>query len=119
VRSANLRCVSGRVLGLLDWSNALVGDPLFELGRLAEFARLEGNELDLDAILGGYGLPTDALATDRPELLVYRLDAAVMPAVVFTFEAPDAALARAALDWLLEVHSRLSSVLGSAADVAR
>lgn len=112
VRSANLRCASGRVLGLLDWSNALVGDPLLELGRLAEFARLKDNGLDLDAILGGYGLPTSVLAPDRPELLVYRLDAAVMLAVVFTFEAPDGALGRAALDQLLEIHSRLSSVLG-------
>ena len=113
VRSANLRCVSGRVLGLLDWSNALVGDPLLELGRLAEFAVLAGNGLDLDPIFAGYGAPADVLASDRPEMLVYRLDAAVMLAVVFLFEAPDDALGRSALDRVLEVHARLSSVLHS------
>jgi aminoglycoside phosphotransferase (APT) family kinase protein len=111
VRAANLRCVSGRVLGLLDWSNALVGDPLLELGRLAEFARLEGNKLDLAPILAGYGASADILTLDRPELLVYRLDAAVMLAVVFLFEAPDDALGQSALDRVLEIHARLNSLL--------
>jgi hypothetical protein len=40
VRAANLRCVEGSVRVLLDRSNALVGDPVLELARLAEFARL-------------------------------------------------------------------------------
>jgi aminoglycoside phosphotransferase (APT) family kinase protein len=38
VRAANLRCVEGSVRVVLDWSNALVGDPALELARLAEWA---------------------------------------------------------------------------------
>jgi Phosphotransferase enzyme family len=40
VRASNLRCAGGAVRNLLDWSNALIGDPAMELGRLAEYALL-------------------------------------------------------------------------------
>lgn len=102
VRAANLRCVGGEVRGLLDWSNALIADPLLELARLAEFARLPDNELDLTEILAGYGTPEvpDSLAA-----WVYRLDAAVMLAVVFASEAPDAELGPRAVERLCEVHT--------------
>jgi aminoglycoside phosphotransferase (APT) family kinase protein len=104
VRAANLRCVNGAVVGLLDWSNALVADPALELGRLAEFARLPNNGLDIDAVLAGYG---ESVPLDSVRLWIYQLDAAVMLAVVFTFEAPDQKLREAALDRLREVRARL------------
>jgi aminoglycoside phosphotransferase (APT) family kinase protein len=62
VRRPNLRCRDGAVLALLDWSNALIGDTLLELGRVTEFARLPDNGLDLDAIRRGYR----RAATGRP-----------------------------------------------------
>lgn len=101
VRAANLRCVDGSVLAMLDWSNALVGDPALELARLTEFAALPENGLDLDAILAGYG---PAPATAHPSFQVYRLDAAVMLAVVFLFEAPDPGRGADAVERLLQVH---------------
>lgn len=102
VRAANLRCVGGEVRGLLDWSNALIADPLLELARLAEFARLPDNGLDLTEVLAGYGVPE---VRDLPAAWVYRLDAAVMLAVVFVSEAPDAELGPCAVERLCEVHT--------------
>lgn len=103
VRTANLRCVGGQVRGLLDWSNALVADPVLELGRLAEFALLPDNGVDLPELLAGYG----AAEPDTAAYWCYRLDAAVMLAVVFTSEAPDPHLGPAAVARLVEVRERL------------
>lgn len=100
VRAPNLRCANGEVLALLDWSNALVGDPALELARLAEFAALSENGLDLPGILAGYG---PAPGIDHPSFLVYRLDAAVMLALVFLSEAPDESRAAQAVDRLREL----------------
>jgi aminoglycoside phosphotransferase (APT) family kinase protein len=57
VRASNLRCTGGAVRGLLDWSNALVGDPAMELGRLAEYALPPQNGLDYDAVPASYQEP--------------------------------------------------------------
>jgi aminoglycoside phosphotransferase (APT) family kinase protein len=107
VRAANLRCVGQAVAGLLDWSNALIADPKLELGRLAEFARLPDNGLDLPAVLAGYGQPD---LPDTAEVWLYRLDAAVMLAIVFNSEAPDEKLGAAAVERLCEVRERLLRV---------
>ncbi len=108
VRASNLRCGGGAVRALLDWSNALIGDPLLEIGRLAEYALVPENGLDFDAIANGYGIPVPA---DSAAFWVYRLDTAVMLALVFHSEAPDAALAARWVDRLREVHQRLSRAL--------
>lgn len=108
VRSANLRSVGGRVVGLLDWSNALVGDPMLELGRLAEYARLEVNGLDMDAVFAGYG---GTVESGTAAFLVYRLDAAVMLAVVFHLEAPDEELGHATIDRVYKLHERLARMI--------
>jgi aminoglycoside phosphotransferase (APT) family kinase protein len=104
VRAANLRCEGGQILGLLDWSNALVADPALELGRLTEFALLPENGVDLDAVLAGYG---ERPPCDHAAFWVYRLDAAVMLALVFTSEAPDERRGALAVDRLREVRERL------------
>ncbi|MBS1693728.1 MAG: aminoglycoside phosphotransferase family protein [Actinobacteria bacterium] len=104
VRLPNLRCVGRKIAALLDWSNALVGDPALEFGRLAEFARLPENGIDLPAVLAGYGRSVES---DSAAMWLYRLDAAVMLALVFTSEAPDAENGRHAIDRLHEVRERL------------
>jgi aminoglycoside phosphotransferase (APT) family kinase protein len=57
VRASNIRCTGGAVCGLLDWSNALTGDPAMELGRLAEYALLPQNGIHYEAVLDGYRKP--------------------------------------------------------------
>jgi aminoglycoside phosphotransferase (APT) family kinase protein len=75
VRRANMR-VRGTELGaLVDWTNALVGPPALEYARLAEYGEVDVPSSCFD------GVP-------EPAELVFRLDAAVMLAVVFLSEAP-------------------------------
>jgi len=107
VRAPNLRCAGGAVLAFLDWSNALIGDPEMELGRLTEFAQLAGNGIDISAVFAGYGVPAD---TSSPAFLIYRLDAAVMLAAVFIFEAPDEALGALAVDSMLSIRHELMAM---------
>jgi aminoglycoside phosphotransferase (APT) family kinase protein len=108
VRASNLRCAGGAVLGMLDWSNALTGDPAMELGRLAEYALLPENGLDYEAVLAGYAEP---VPVDSAAFWIYRLDAAVMLALLFNSEVSDAGLGPRATDRLREVHLRLSREL--------
>ncbi|MFJ7906047.1 phosphotransferase family protein [Kitasatospora sp. NPDC096204] len=89
VRSSNIRRHQGRTTALLDWSNALLGTPALEFGRLAEYARYPENDLDLTALRAGYATLAPVPAEDDPCLLACRLDAALMLALVFLSEAPD------------------------------
>jgi aminoglycoside phosphotransferase (APT) family kinase protein len=108
VRASNLRSTGGAVRGLLDWSNALIGDPAMELGRLAEYALLPQNGLDYEAVLAGYRQP---VRVDSTAFWIYRLDAAVMLALLFNSDASHAELGPCAVDRLREVHLRLSREL--------
>jgi aminoglycoside phosphotransferase (APT) family kinase protein len=110
VRASNLRCTGGVVHALLDWSNALIGDPAMELGRLAEYAMLPDNGLDYEAVLDGYGAP---ISFDSAAFWIYRLDAAVMLALLFNSEVSHADFGPRAVDRLREVQQRLSRELGS------
>ncbi|ATB35880.1 hypothetical protein CYFUS_001294 [Cystobacter fuscus] len=101
VRPANVLAREGQVLALLDWSNALVGDPALELARIAEYG-LAGPEF-LAAYHGLEPLPPPPA---RLELL-YRIDTAVMLAVVFLSEQPDAEKARPQVARVVELCGRL------------
>lgn len=88
-RAANIRCQATGIRALLDWSNALCGDPVLELARLWEYARMPENGIDPNAVLAGYATVHELPDLNTPTALLYRLDAAVMLALVFLSEAPD------------------------------
>jgi hypothetical protein len=67
-----------------------------------------GNGLDYEAVLNGYGEP---VPVDSAAFWIYRLDAAVMLALLFSAEVPHAGLGPRAVDRLREVHLRLSREL--------
>ena len=112
VRRSNLRCVEGQVHAFIDWSNAMIGDPAFELARIDEMARLPENGLDPDQLRKGYGEPAWLPA---PQLvhLIYRLDAAVMLALLFTAEEPGSSRGPEAVEHVL----RLRAAAAAAASV--
>lgn len=89
VRSVNIRRRQGRTQALLDWSNALLADPVVEFARLTEYARYPENELDLELLRHGYGTVREAPPESATAMLACRLDTAVMLALVFLSEAPD------------------------------
>lgn len=87
-RPANLFTRRGEIIAIADWGNALFGDPALELARIAESGHLS------DGFIAGYG--EDLLGTIAPVIAtIYRLDTAVMLALVFIAEAPDPEAARA------------------------
>ena len=86
-RPANLRTKEGEIAAVVDFSNALVGPAAVEIFRVLEL-------LDPDpAFLSSYAALTSVPVVSRAEELCLRLDAAVMIALVFLSEAPDAQLA--------------------------
>lgn len=107
VRSDNIRRQQGQTVALLDWSNALLGSPSVEFGRLVEYARYPENELDVEAIRSGYARTATVPPDSDPCLLVCRLDAALMLALVFLSEAPDPSRGPAAADHARELALRV------------
>jgi hypothetical protein len=80
----------GRIVGLVDWANALIADPALEIARVAE-SGLRDREF-----AAGYGINPLA-GRPLPVAQIYRLYTATMLAVVFLSEAPDRDKANRAL----------------------
>ncbi|MFS0593993.1 aminoglycoside phosphotransferase family protein [Cytobacillus horneckiae] len=79
VRPPNLIGQNGRIAAMIDWDNALIGDPVMELMRIAESKEIIENEF-----LQGY--KNDSMLKNCDEMVqtVYRLDTAVMLAILFS-----------------------------------
>jgi aminoglycoside phosphotransferase (APT) family kinase protein len=89
-RPANLFTRRGAIVAIIDWGNALIGDPALELARIAECGNLH------EGFFEGYG--DDPLAALSPAIAtLYRLDTVVMLALVFLAEAPNPEGARTML----------------------
>lgn len=83
LRPANVLCVGGRAVAWIDWSNAVIANPVLELARIGEYG------LPFDEIVAGYG--HDPLEAVPPSTMIAaRLYTAVMLAVLYLSEAPDA-----------------------------
>jgi hypothetical protein len=78
VRSVNIIWGGPDSPKLLDWSNSLLGPPQLELARLAEIG-----DLDHGDVVQGYLAEGGEITGSPDSELVFRLDAAVMLAVVF------------------------------------
>lgn len=93
LRPENILARSGRPAAILDWGNALTGDPALDLARTAEYGALTPD------VLAAYGDPgTFTMTPATPRQVVYRLDTAVMLSHVFLGGAPDPARARHYID---------------------
>ena len=93
IRPSNLMHRGGRILALIDWSNALIGDRRLEVARISEYAQVGENEIDEAAFLAGYCGAGGALTDYTPTDILYRLDAAVMLALLFLAVVPKPDLA--------------------------
>lgn len=99
MRPANLLTNVGEIAAVIDWSNALLGEPALELARIAEYGHLS------PAFREGYGW--DAKVPPETEL-IYRLDTAVMLAVVFLSEAPNPVAAERQVKRVTELCAALT-----------
>lgn len=107
LRAANLLCHEGHVQAVVDWANAVVGDPALELARIAEYG-----EVDADFLLGYEEIASLAPPPEPVETL-YRLDTAVMLANVFLSESPAEDLARRQVHRVRELLARLLQLGGT------
>ena len=87
LRAVNMRCLDGRIAAVLDWSNAVIGDPAFELARMHESGTLT------DAVLDTYGTRDWSAHLPERARIAYHLDAALLLAIVFRIGDPDPARA--------------------------
>ena len=105
-RPANVLTRAGKIQAVVDWANALVGDPQLELARIAEYGYLTR------AFLDAYrAVRVSVDETPRPLELVYRLDTALMLSVVFLSEKPDVAQASRQLTRVLRLASELQAYI--------
>jgi aminoglycoside phosphotransferase (APT) family kinase protein len=104
VRAENVLSRDGKIRALIDWTNSMIGDPALELARAEQYAAYPENGLDLEALLRGYATLRPLPARSERCTTLYRLDAAVMLALVFTREQPDSARGGQAL---ARVHALL------------
>ena len=92
LRPENILTRDGKIVGLVDWDNALFGNPALELARMAEYGVLNRGFLD------GYGGLNWETRLSRSLNLLLRLDAAAMLAIVFLSEAAGSRRARSAIE---------------------
>ena len=78
VRPPNIIAEKGKIQAILDWDNAFIGHPIMELMRICE-----SKELDVGDFLKGYNNKSIMENTEEVIQLIYRLDTALMLAILF------------------------------------
>lgn len=102
LRGANLLTNEDSITGVLDFANALVGDPLFELARLRRYGMLDDNFFD------GYGQLPDSV-DDARLLELYELDTSALLTVVGIEEVDDPHLHRDNLERTRQLCSQIAA----------
>ncbi|KAI1042325.1 hypothetical protein LB505_003072 [Fusarium chuoi] len=100
-REVNLRHKDGRISAVIDWTNALVGPAAIDIFRTLEFSQLD------ESFVKGYCERTAWPDVTSEEDCLLRLDAALVLALVFTSEAPDAERAEVAVARVKELSKSL------------
>ena len=101
IRPANVIARQGHPLALVDWDNALLGPAALELARIAEYGHLN------EEFMRGYKRIWECAPVSKAGETVYRMDTAVMLAVVFVSEAPDPVRGRWQLEHALSLSKQL------------
>ncbi|KAF5618552.1 aminoglycoside phosphotransferase [Fusarium sp. NRRL 52700] len=101
-RDVNLRHRNGRISAVIDWTNALVGPAAIDVFRTLEFSQLD------ESFVKGYTNITAWPDVTSEEECLLRLDAALVLALVFTSEAPDADRAEVAVARVKELSKSLA-----------
>lgn len=105
VRPANYMTLKGEIIALIDWSNALIGDPCLEIMRI-----LEQEELHPE-FLNHYHF--NEYIHKVPEIIqiLYRYDVIVMMTVLFLSEIDDKKMGDHYFRKLVSIHQKLLKLL--------
>jgi len=82
-REANLITQKNEIMAIVDWSNALVGDPLLEICRILEYGHYS------TPFVKGYGDQRVLERLNSLEGLIFRLDTAIVLSLLFYSQVPD------------------------------
>jgi aminoglycoside phosphotransferase (APT) family kinase protein len=104
-RPGNLLTKNNQIVAILDWSNTLVGHPALDLARIAEYGHVNSD------FIAGYEANGPRLQVPPVVDLIYRLDTAVVLAVVFLSEAPNEDLALPQVQRVVQLSALLADVL--------
>ena len=105
LRPANYLCRRNRLMGLIDWSNALLAAPMLELARIAEYGGLS------PAFATGYQLTPDMTAAlDRETGIACRLYTVAMLCVLFLAQLQHREQAERQIIRLEELLRRLGGI---------
>ena len=89
IRACNLLSAHNEIVGLVDWSCAMLGHPAMELARSAEYSQLPENGIDFPALVAGYRSTAQLPKLDSQVEALVRLDTVVTLGVIFFAYAPD------------------------------
>ncbi|WP_137791885.1 phosphotransferase [Bacillus sp. E(2018)] len=105
IRPANVLSKNNEIVGLIDWTNYLIGDPGLE------FIRIDEYDLLSKELLVGYGDIGVITKLPLPLQLLYRLDTVSMLALVFIEDAPDVVEAKKKITRLETLMNKLMEVI--------
>ncbi len=105
IRPPNILAAAGSIRAIVDWSNALMGDPALEFARIAEWWR------PCTRLRVAYESICGPLRTPRIVDLLYRLDAALVLGLLHSAERPDPDAERTAVCRATEIAAAVRSAL--------
>ncbi len=103
LRPANVISRDGKPVALVDWDNALRGPAALEIARVSE----NDSFIVMEDFMCGYERVRKWDQVPAEVELIYRLDTAVMLAVVFVSEAPDPVQSKRYLDRVFSLSGQL------------
>ena len=105
IRPPNILATAGSIRAIVDWSNALMGDPALEFARIAEWWR------PCTRLRVAYENIRGPMETPRIVDLLYRLDAALVLGLLHSAERPDPGAARTAVSRATQVADAVRSAI--------
>ena len=105
IRPPNILATAGSIRAIVDWSNALMGDPALEFARIAEWWR------PCTRLRVAYESICGPLRTPRIVDLLYRLDAALVLGLLHSTERPDPDAARTAVSRATQLADAVRSAI--------
>ena len=105
IRPPNILAAAGSIRAIIDWSNALVGDPALEFARIAEWWR------PCTRLRVAYENIRGPMRTPRIVDLLYRLDAALVLGLLHSTERPNPDTERTAVYRATKLADAVRSVL--------
>lgn len=106
LRPENLIFQKRKAAAVIDWTNALIGDPVLELMRIKDYGLLTD-----EFILGYAGAELEIARVPEAVQYLYQFDTAAMLAVLFHTESIDPKQGEAAGIRVKELHRRIAYLL--------